>query len=169
MARRAKSLYEAGKFSTYFGEETILVPVPSSAPMRNETSPWIAKRICDALKSSGLAGVVLPIAVRRTAVAKSAYQAWGNRPTPQDHFESVEILSDMYQFEQLLLVDDIVTKGSTFLGIASRVQEAYPRANVQAFAMIRTMGLQPDIGSIHLPISEGLITRDHAGGANRDP
>lgn len=63
---------------------------------------------------------------------------------------------------RITVVDDFVTKGATLLAAASRVQEAFPEAEVRAFALVRTKGLVADIESIGEPC-EGLITRvgDH--------
>jgi hypothetical protein len=43
------------------------------------------------------------------------------------------------------LVDDVVTKGRTLLAAAARVQEAFPCAEIRAFALIRTMGLTRNV------------------------
>jgi len=69
------------------------------------------------------------------------------------------------QPQKVLLVDDIVTKGCTLLACSSRVQEAFPDAEIPAFAMlrtmglVRTMGLGPDIERIVDPCV-GLITAE---------
>jgi hypothetical protein len=36
-------------------------------------------------------------------------------------------------------VDDIITRGATTLGGASRLHEAFPKARIRAFAAMRTM------------------------------
>jgi len=53
--------------------------------------------------------------------------------------------------EVLCLVDDVVTKGATLLGAASRLQETYPQAKVFAFALVRTLGFVDDIERIVEP------------------
>ncbi len=45
--------------------------------------------------------------------------------------------------DNFVIVDDIVTRGATILGCANRLLEAFPEANVAAFAAIRTMS-DPD-------------------------
>jgi phosphoribosylpyrophosphate synthetase len=37
----------------------------------------------------------------------------------------------------ILLVDDIITRGATLLGAASRLAEAFPKAEIRAFAVMR--------------------------------
>ncbi len=48
----------------------------------------------------------------------------------------------------ITVVDDFVTKGNTLLG---GVAEAYPGTRISVFALVRTLGRQPEIDSIILP------------------
>jgi len=50
-----------------------------------------------------------------------------------------------------LLVDDIVTKGSTLVGAASRLQEAFPGLGVRGFALVRTRGLIEEVEALVEP------------------
>ena len=68
---------------------------------------------------------------------------------------------------KFLLVDDFVTKGRTILAAASVLNTAFPDAQIQAFAVVRTMGLVPDVEKIRWPV-EGEI-RALGGDANRNP
>jgi len=60
--------------------------------------------------------------------------------------------------ERIVLVDDVITRGATMLGAASRLAEVYPEAEIRCFAMIRTMSrsetfvriLDPCLGHIRL-------------------
>jgi len=49
---------------------------------------------------------------------------------------------------RVLVVDDVITKGSTALAAASRIAEISPEADVRVFALVRTKGLQPDVDRI---------------------
>ena len=158
MADRVRRLTNDGIFQDYFTNDTSLVPVPGSAPIRNKSTPWISEQLCETLLASGLAREVLRIASREVSVPKSAYQPRGGRPSARNHFESFNVRREIESHARFLLVDDVVTKGSTILGLASRLQEAYPDAEMRAFAMIRTMGLQDDIERINDPIENGRIT-----------
>jgi hypothetical protein len=40
--------------------------------------------------------------------------------------------------EEIVLVDDLVTKGATIAGAAARLMEAYPGVSIRAFAISRT-------------------------------
>lgn len=145
MARRVRLLYEDGTFADLFGPDTALMPVPGSTPRKDENTLWVSERICDALLAEGLANAVMPNARRVRQVPKSAYQTFGNRPNAQTHYESIAVEAELMNPARILLVDDIVTKGSTLLGCASRASESYPEATIRTFAMVRTMGLVPDI------------------------
>lgn len=50
--------------------------------------------------------------------------------------------------ERIVVVDDVVTKGTTAIAAISRLAEIYPKADIKLFAMIRTKGLVLDIDRI---------------------
>jgi hypothetical protein len=39
----------------------------------------------------------------------------------------------------ITLVDDVVTRGASFVGMYARLREAYPNARIHCFALIRTI------------------------------
>ena len=67
----------------------------------------------------------------------------------------------------IVLIDDVITKGRTTLAAALRLREAFPAATIRAFALVRTMGFVGDIERLFEPC-EGSI---HWNGidAYRDP
>jgi adenine/guanine phosphoribosyltransferase-like PRPP-binding protein len=69
--------------------------------------------------------------------------------------------------ERITLVDDFVTKGNTLLGAASRLATTLASGTPTAFALVRTMGLQPDVEQIVDPCV-GTIRR-HGSDADRQP
>ena len=58
--------------------------------------------------------------------------------------------------EQITLVDDVITRGSSFVGIVPHIHEAYPDATVRCFALIRTISTG-EVHTIFAPIT-GIIT-----------
>jgi hypothetical protein len=66
----------------------------------------------------------------------------------------------------VMLIDDVVTKGRTLLAAAARVHSAFPQARIRAFAVLRTMGLVPEIPRLFEPW-RGCIRWLH-GDAQRD-
>jgi len=67
----------------------------------------------------------------------------------------------------VVLIDDVITKGRTLLAAAARVHEAFPDAQVRAFAMLRTMGLSSGVQQLLDPC-QGEI-RWKGGDAYRRP
>ena len=169
MVGRVRMWYVNGKFRDFFQADTVLVPIPGSTPLRDQASLWVGERLCRAMVRIELGCEVAPIAFRKSVVPKSAYQRPGDRPTSTVHYESIEVRREIVEYRRLLLVDDVITKGNTLLGVASRVREAFPNSEISAFAMIRTKGLQPDIESVHGPVEDGEISRMSDDNASREP
>ena len=148
------------------GPEVVLVPVPKSAPLY-PGALWPARRIADELVQRQLGREVLACLERVRAVRESALQPRGGRPSPLDHASSMTATRQLVIPEQITLVDDVVTKGATLLAGASLVRQAFPEAIVRGFALVRTMGLTPEIGEILAPC-RGVI-REAYGEAVREP
>ena len=59
-------------------------------------------------------------------------------------------------FAEIVILDDIVTRGSTLIAAAARLAEVYPKATIRAFALARTKKMtegieEPCIGTITAP------------------
>lgn len=137
--------------ATQFGADVTLVPMPRSAPLV-AGALWPAERICRAIVAAGLAAGIAPILRRDVAVQKSAFAARGERPTVSIHYQSMSAHPTLDTGQRVVIVDDIVTKGSTALAAASRLAEIYPDRSITLFALIRTMGLILDIDDIVAPV-----------------
>lgn len=155
-ARRLSEERPAELFEYLFDENPLLVPVPRSS-LTVEGGIWPALNIASALVQHGIGASVLSCLERVKAVPKSAFAAAGSRPKPLDHYDSMQVTHMVTDRSTLCLVDDVVTKGATLLAAASRLQEAYPRARVTAFALVRTLGFVDDIDAILAPVT-GTIT-----------
>jgi hypothetical protein len=124
---------------------------------------WPARLIAEALTSHDLGAAVLPILTRVEPVPKSAFQARGERPNARRHFETMAIEPALAS-PRITLVDDVITKGNTLLAAASRVAIAFPHAEINAFALIRTMGrvsdieriVDPCVGTVRMVFDEAL-------------
>jgi hypothetical protein len=143
-----------GRFTAAFGERVVLVPVPGSAPVRAGRS--VGERLAWCLMELGLAAAVQPLLLRRHAVRKSAYAATGERPSVLEHHASFAVAGTPWGEApvgrcrlagrlggaglQLTLVDDVITRGRTLLAAAGRLREAFPSAQIRAFALLRTLG-----------------------------
>jgi len=116
---------------------------------------WVGERLAWCLKEVGLAAAVWPVLRRRHAVRKSAFAAAGERPSVIEHYASFVIDgapwvtrmsdSDLVVRDacgpglRLTLIDDVITRGRTLLAAAGRLREAFPRAEIRAFALLRTL------------------------------
>lgn len=170
-----------GRFITAFGGRVVLVPVPGSAPAQG--SHWVGERLAWCLREVGLAAAVWPVLRRREAVRKSAFAAAGERPSVLEHYASFAVeraFSDGAPIGQcslvsgavgagmqLTLVDDVITRGRTLLAAARRVCEAFPGAEVRAFALLRTLGRDEVLRHVLDPC-EGEV-RWASGDARRSP
>ena len=157
---------ESPPLAGFFGTTDVLVPVPGSAP----SVPggwWAAKHLAAALVNEGLGGAAWPGLRRVRAVRKSATSAPGERPTVDLHYESFFIERLAIPPEKIVLIDDVVTKGRTLLAAASRVHEAFPCAQIRAFALVRTMGRIPGVQRLLDPCKGEIRWR--SGDAHRSP
>ena len=108
---------------------------------------------------------------RATAIQKSSRAPAGERPDVQTQIASLDVDTTalpLLSFEEIVLVDDVVTQGCTLLGAASRMHEVFPDAKITAFAMGRAVF--PDVfRSVRDPVV-GTITFNPANGrAIREP
>jgi predicted amidophosphoribosyltransferase len=149
----------------FFRSSDILVPVPGSSPKARGT--WVAAALSEALLQEGL-GTMAWHGLRRVfAVPKSATAARGARPTVSRHYESFLLERPPSDPATVMLIDDVVTKGRTFLAAAARVRETFPHAQIRAFALLRTLGLIAGVDRLLDPC-RGEI-RWQAGDARRIP
>ena len=127
-----------------------LVPTPRSAPLL-DGALWPARRIADELVKQGLGGDVLPIVTRTRPVEKSAQAAPGARTTIAGHLETLDLEPLLVNPTRITIVDDVVTKGRMIMAVAIILARRFPGVPLRAFALVRTMGLQPDVDSIIAP------------------
>jgi len=130
----------------------------------------VPQRIATALARRGVGSQVDSCLVRVMAVRKAASSRASYRPKPKEHFAS---LRDQRRIsgpppKEILLVDDIITRGSTLLGAANRLAEAFPGTRIRAFGAMTTISdrtdfvalTKPLIGSIqYRPSTEDTIRR----------
>jgi hypothetical protein len=160
-----------GMLPGLFGRESVLVPVPGSGTAMQKV--WAAHRLALALQGVGLGGAVWTGVSRRFPVRKSATALNSDRPTVQQHYESFAVAAwwDVARLPsfpaRIVIVDDVITKGRTLLAAAVRLHEAFPHADIRAFALVRTMGFISDVGQ-SLDPCQGVV-RWAGGDARREP
>ncbi len=166
LARRVREAVDRGDYGGYFDPAAVLVPAPRSSRLL-PGALWPSLELADAMIGEGLGARVLPCLERTEAVPKAAFAAPGQRPTALDHYRTIACAPSVPRPSTILLVDDILTKGATLLGSATRLRETFTDARLSAFAAMRTLGLQPDIEEL-IDLCQGLIRWDGSD-ANRMP
>jgi hypothetical protein len=132
----------------FFGPTVTLIPVPRSAPLKDERALWPARRLCEELLDRGLGREVLPCLKRARPVPKSAFAHRGERPAVEVHLESMVVEPTLMIPERVTIVDDFVTKGATLLAAGTLLEKSFPKASLLGFTLVRTMGLVPDVERI---------------------
>lgn len=168
VAKEIATSEAARPLANLLAKEVILVPCPRSS-LLVKGGLWPGEEIAKALVRAGLGKEVKPWLQRKNAVAKSSAAQPGERPTVEDHLKSMRSEADSTLFapRKITIVDDVVTKGATLLAAASLLKEQFPSSEVQVFALVRTLGLQPEIDRILSPCV-GTITHVR-GDAQREP
>lgn len=158
---------EHSKFAEFlFGK--VLVPTPKSAP-HQAGSLWPPRLICDALLDLGHGTDIAEALIRRESVSKSATSSAANRPSVETHINSLDCTLDLMSPKNFLIVDDVITKGSTAVACAERIKQTVPGANVSIFAAMRTRSFDDaEIDRVLNP-SFGTIKYFQSGKVWREP
>ena len=149
----------------YFNSETTLVPIPRSGT-RQPDALWPPLRICEALLHRGLARDILPCLERHTPLRRAS--TGGTRPNPQQHFDSIRQQSQTTTTPptQITLVDDVITRGSSLVGMYPHLKAAYLGIPIRCFAVVRTES-SDEVATIRDP-TQGMVTY-HSGNCVRRP
>lgn len=149
VAERIKNELNDLPFRDFFGEHVWLVPIPKSSLMRSD-SLWVPDKLARALSARGL-GIHMPCLQRVIAVQKSASANSNDRPKAIDHFNSLKIKPSVHQPTEIILIDDVVTRGATMLACASLLKKYFPKAEIKGFAVIRTISKPEEFNAIKEP------------------
>jgi predicted amidophosphoribosyltransferase len=146
-------------FANFFAANPILVPTPRSSLMK-PSSLWVPKRLAHALVNKGLGKSVEECLKRVTPLRKAAISMASDRPKAVEHYHSFQVQKVFPEPKEILLIDDVVTRGATLVGAANKLADAFPNTHIRAFAAMRTMSsnfkqtYEPQIGFISLNGSE---------------
>jgi hypothetical protein len=158
------SLYKM-PFKDFFASEVSLVPVPKSSLM-TPNSLWVPERIAKAMSVQGF-GEYYPCLSRVKAVPKASFSLPSDRPTSLDHFNSIACKILLHKPKNIVLVDDIITRGATLIGCANRLKTIFPNVPIKGFAVMRAMSGSSKFVKIADPC-RGLI-KDYDHGTFREP
>lgn len=122
---------------------------------------WVPDRIAKSLVEKGIGGEVVACLSRAVAVPKSATSDAPDRPKPLRHFETLAFQERISQPpDEILLIDDVVTRGATMWGAANRLAEAYPEAVIRGFAAVRTISNPIEFEELYRPVKGTIEFRE---------
>ena len=131
-----------GLLSEFLGRDALLVPVPPHSQVKDYLANrglWVPDRIAAHMEGLGL-GRRLVALRREREIPKSSTRLKRTERHPATHYDSLEIASNEdLNGKRVVLIDDIVTTGSTMLGSAWRILNRYPDAQIVGFAAMRTV------------------------------
>ena len=156
-----------------FSDSTMLVPVPGHAP-RYQGALSVAEEISKELVQRGLGAGILPVIERIKPVARSSTLSLSeDRPDPKEHLQSLRVLDIPLHLTSLLLVDDVVTRGSTLIACASFLKSKSSNLQqVSAFSLARLANVDlentaemasPLVESIKFDEAKNTLKRDLVG------
>jgi phosphoribosylpyrophosphate synthetase len=155
-------------FDSFFRTNTVLVPLPRSSLLQPD-SLWVPERLASSLVRRGFGARVMPCLTRTKAVRKSATSPPWQRPTPSEHYESMAVQGNLESSQEIVLIDDIVTRGHTMIGAANRPLHAFPSPRILAFAAMRTISDWKDFSHIYDPKTGSIDYRQDLDDCLRTP
>jgi hypothetical protein len=165
--RAAETMTGANILAPCLGPNALLIPMPRSS-LQKAGALWPSLVICKALMAEGLGADIDPCLRRTVPVSKAATAEPGERPDPIDHDNSVVVKrASLFAPERIVIVDDVITRGSSFLGVFPKIVEAFPGIPVNCFALVRTIS-EGDIDAILAPVC-GAITSENGKRLRRRP
>lgn len=125
--------------ASYLSKTTALVPAVGSGPRKDQSSLWVPLRICEELHKGGVGAHVFPCLARETQVAKSSTAKAEERPKASEHYKSIKVVGRTLPLgvESLTIVDDVVTRGATMMGMYQALTEGFPGIPILCFSLIR--------------------------------
>ena len=155
-------------FEGFFGDDRTLVPVPPSSPPRTGDTLWPGLDIAEELLAEGLARDARKLLVRCRSVPRAHEQLAARRPTFDQLVDSLEWRGDLgTNLQRIVLVDDVVTRGTTFLSAQAVIHKSHPWLEVVGFAAVRTMSFE--VVTEPLAPVAGSVTLAQSGWGSRDP
>lgn len=146
-------------YSPIFNESTTLVPAPKSS-VYNPSALWPSLEICSSLAANRFGVSVNPIIKRVVRVKKSSTSGIGERPSCRDHYSSIEVENRIIEESQIVVVDDVFTKGNTTVACALKLKKLYPDKTIKIFSVMRTRGFINELDSIIDPRIQTLTIND---------
>ncbi len=133
----------------FFRDKPVLVPMPSSS-LKKHDSLWVPRCVSSALVRNGLGSGVVECLKRIRAVPKSSRSLPEKRPKAIVHYDSLGV-ETIHDAGELLVVDDVITRGANMMGAVNRLATVFPHAKIRGFAVIRTVSRPEEFEAIEDP------------------
>lgn len=145
-------------FGSFFTSTTLLVPVPSSSKLKTPQSEKYATEVlCEALISHGLGKSTRRLLLRDTAIRKSSHCISSERPTVKEHYDTLTCdLQLPLGIDQILIVDDVVTRGSVSMACFKHLERNFPETDIKIFSFFKTETFE-DCSDTFILLKEGVI------------
>lgn len=148
IAQGIKNNLEKLPFADFFKKNPTLIPIPNSSLTKTNTL-WVPQRLATALVNNGL-GEKVSLCLKRTKPLRKSHTS-ANRPKAHEHYDTMAVQKELSEPDEILLIDDFMTRGTTFMGAANRLIDAFPNANIHAFAGIKTISNPENFKKIYDP------------------
>lgn len=117
-----------------------------------------------------LVKAVIPCLERHEPVQKASISRAGTRPEPADHRRTLVVKRPLLflgpDVASVTVVDDVITRGSSFVGVHEALTAAFMGIPIRYFALVRAIG-DAEVDEIVVPV-EGTI-RYRGGRLHRQP
>ena len=135
--RLTEAMEDFDGFEEFLGPDALLVPAPKSAVF-DKDALWVPQRICSELEHVNLGAETRQLLVRHTAVPKSAWSKTSERTTVEEHIASMRVDKQVMEPPAFItVVDDVITRGAMMVATITLLREAYPKARIGGFALVR--------------------------------
>lgn len=119
---------------------------------------------------AGLGKESIPLLAREVPVPKAALRQPSERPKTKDHIASMSVQKRIAEPpNQILLVDNIITRGATAMGGANKLAEVFPNVEIRAFAAMRTVIDPTNFRGLHHPVIGTVQYSPNTEGTKRRP
>lgn len=153
-------------FADFFNARPIIIPTPNSSLTKANTL-WVSQHLATAFVKYGLGEQVSSCLHRTKSIRKSHTSSNKDRPKAQEHYDSMSVQKELSEPTEILLVDDIITRGATLIGAANKLADAFPTANIRVFAIIKTISDSSHFNKIYDPCVGEITLRNDGETFNR--
>ncbi len=152
-----------------FFDGALLVPLPSSRKKAPQAPfHWPSRRICEVMISKGLGADMDPCIIRAKGIRSSKGCRPEDRPTIDEHLETLALEGEplLIQPNRVILVDDVLTRGTTMLAASEIARRRFANAPIAGFAIGATiLGAIPFTSRVQIRMF--LLRRSSRGGGWR--